>query len=51
MLGGRLGLFHQARDQAASGAGGEWESYFGPLQHEGQAKGPYTTAAQEVLAC
>jgi hypothetical protein len=51
-LGSRVGLFflYQVRDQQTSGASSEREAYFGALQHEDQSKGPYTQAAQELLA-
>jgi len=52
IAGSRLGLFmlYQVRDQQAAGASNDREAYFGLLQHEDQSKGPYTTAAQELLA-
>ncbi len=52
MLGNRIGLFllYQVRDQQQPGASKEREAYFGLLQHEDASKGPYTQAAQEVLA-
>jgi hypothetical protein len=52
MLGSRLGMFmlYQIRDQQPAGLTNEREDYFGLLQHEGQTKGSYTQAAQEVLA-
>jgi hypothetical protein len=52
MLAGRLGLFmlYQVRDQQPTGTTNEREAYFGLLQHELQPKGPYTAAAEELLA-
>ena len=52
LLGARQGLFliYQGRDQAATGTSTNREMYFGLVQHELQAKGAYTTAAEEVLA-
>ncbi len=52
MLGSRLGLFmlYQVRDQQPAGVTNSREAYFGLLQHEDQTKGPYTAAAQELLA-
>ncbi|HXB14155.1 MAG TPA: hypothetical protein VNV44_00295 [Solirubrobacteraceae bacterium] len=52
IAGSRLGLFmlYQVRDQQNAGASNDREAYFGLLQHEDQSKGPYTSAAQELLA-
>jgi hypothetical protein len=51
MLGKKLGMFifYQTGDQAPSGVTTNWQDYFGVLQHEGQAKGAYTEAVEEVL--
>lgn len=51
MLGSRLDMFmlYQVRDQEATGAGNQRESYFGALQHELQPKGAYTTAVKSLL--
>jgi hypothetical protein len=52
MLGSRLDMFmlYQVRDQEATGAGNQRESYFGALQHELQPKGAYTTAVKSLLS-
>ncbi len=52
MLGSRLDMFmlYQVRDQEATGAGDQRESYFGALQHELQPKGAYTTAVKSLLS-
>jgi hypothetical protein len=52
MLGSRLDMFmlYQVRDQEATGAGNQRESYFGALQHELQPKGAYTTAVESLLS-
>ena len=51
MLGSRLDMFmlYQVRDQEATGASNQRESYFGALQHELQPKGAYTTAVESLL--
>jgi hypothetical protein len=51
-LAGRLRSFllYQVRDQAASGASGGRESYFGALQQNLQPKGAYSAAVQAFLA-
>jgi hypothetical protein len=50
--GTRLAAFYlfQARDQSATGASTDRESYFGALQSDEAAKGPYTTAVDSLLA-
>jgi hypothetical protein len=52
LIGSRLGLFliYQVRDQLPAGVSKDREAYFGLLQHEGQPKGAFTTAVQELLA-
>jgi hypothetical protein len=52
MLGSRLDMFmlYQVRDQEATGASNQRESYFGALQHELQPKGAYTTAVESLLS-
>ncbi len=52
MLGSRLDMFmlYQVRDQEATGASNQRESYFGALQHELQPKGAYTTAVKSLLS-
>lgn len=42
-------IFYQTGDQAPSGTTTNWQDYFGALGHEGQMKGPYTEAVEEVL--
>ncbi len=51
-LGSRFGMFmlYQVRDQQVTGTSTEPEAYFGALQHQGQAKGAFTTQVQELLA-
>lgn len=50
--GSRLAAFYlfQARDQSATGASTDRESYFGALQSDEAAKGTYTTAVESLLA-
>jgi hypothetical protein len=52
MLDGRLGmlLLYKIRDQRPSGTSTDLEDYFGALQSELQAKGPYTAAVESLLA-
>ena len=51
-FGNRIGAFYlfQASDQQASGTSRNRESYFGAVQSDGSAKGPYTATVEADLA-
>jgi hypothetical protein len=46
----RAVMIYNQRDQANSGASGDYEDYYGAMQKGGAPKGAYTSAVQQLLA-